>query len=159
MVSIMRPNLAVNTDAPSAALRGRRLPSSVRPQRGQTKEGHNIKLVLSAIVCLLATGCATMFRGIEQNVSVNTSPSGANIEFSNGQSCQSPCTIRTQRDKSLQITISKEGCETLKATMIPVLEFDGWFLGGLIDYGTGAVYSLRPNPLTVALLCERREAN
>jgi hypothetical protein len=88
---------------------------------------------------------------------VNTYPPGADIEFSNGQSCQSPCTIRVQREKFLQITISKEGCETQRATMVPAVEFDGWFLGGLIDYGTGAVYTLRPNPLTIVLVCEKRE--
>ena len=28
-------------------------------------------------------------------------------------------------------------------------------LGGLIDYGTGAVYDLQPNPMTVTLACEK----
>jgi hypothetical protein len=28
----------------------------------------------------------------------------------------------------------------------------GWF----IDYGTGAVYDLQPNPLTVSLVCEKK---
>jgi len=38
--------------------------------------------------------------------------------------------------------------------MIPVLSGAGAILGGLIDYGTGAVYDLQPNPLTITLDCE-----
>ena len=37
--------------------------------------------------------------------------------------------------------------------MIPTLSGGGVIMGGLIDYGTGAVYDLEPNPLTVTLAC------
>jgi hypothetical protein len=37
--------------------------------------------------------------------------------------------------------------------MIPTLGGAGVVLGGFIDYGTGAVYDLQPNPLTVTLDC------
>lgn len=37
--------------------------------------------------------------------------------------------------------------------MVPTLSGAGVILGGLIDYGTGAVYDLQPNPLTVTLAC------
>lgn len=105
-----------------------------------------------AAVCLLS-GCATIIRGTEQQVHVNTNPISAKIEFSNGQSCLSPCSIKTKRDQSLVITISKEGCSTQTATMIPTLAGGGVILGGIIDYGTGAVYDLQPNPLTITLAC------
>ena len=111
-----------------------------------------ITLVISA---LFLSGCATMIRGTEQQVSVNTSPVGADVQFSNGQSCKSPCTITTKRDQSLQITLTKEGCQTHSASMIPQLSGGGVLLGGIVDYGTGAVYDLQPNPLTVNLICEK----
>jgi hypothetical protein len=114
-----------------------------------------MKRILLVWVCCLVNGCATMIRGTEQPVSVNTNPPGAKVEFSNGQSCQSPCTIKTKRDQSLQITISKEDCQTQTATMIPMLAGAGVIWGGLIDYGTGAVYDLQPNPLTLTLACEK----
>jgi hypothetical protein len=110
-----------------------------------------------AVVCVAAlscTGaCATMVRGTDEQVSVNTDPVGAKVRFSNGQDCVGPCTIKAKRNQSLQITISKEGCATQTATMIPTLGGAGVILGGLIDYGTGAVYDLQPNPLTVTLAC------
>jgi len=37
--------------------------------------------------------------------------------------------------------------------MIPALPGAGAIWGGLIDYGTGAVYDLQPNPLFVKLTC------
>lgn len=46
-------------------------------------------LTLGSIALL--SGCATIIRGTEQQVNVNTNPIAAKIEFSNGQSCLSPC--------------------------------------------------------------------
>jgi hypothetical protein len=37
--------------------------------------------------------------------------------------------------------------------MIPTLAGAGAMLGGMIDYGTGAVYDLQPNPLFVKMTC------
>lgn len=119
------------------------------------------KISVMALCGMLATitGCATIIRGTEQQVHVNTNPVSAKIEFSNGQSCMSPCSIKTKRDQSLVITISKEGCSTQTATMIPTLAGGGVILGGLIDYGTGAVYDLQPNPLTITLACTTAVSN
>lgn len=102
------------------------------------------------------TGCATIIRGTEQEVAVNTHPVGANIQFSNGQSCISPCTIKTKRNQSLQLSITKDGCHQQTATMMPTLAGGGVIMGGLIDYGTGAVYDLQPNPMTVSLVCDKK---
>ena len=120
-----------------------------------------MKVIFLMMVCLFGTGCATMIRGTEQQVSVYTNPPGAKIEFSNGQSCQSPCTIVCKRKQSLQVTISKEGCQTQTVTMIPTLAIP--MFGGVgtallrgIDFATGAAYDLYPNPLTVTLTCEKK---
>jgi hypothetical protein len=109
-----------------------------------------IALAIASLLC----GCATIIRGTDEQVSVNTNPTGADLQFSNGQSCQSPCTIKVSRSQSLQINISKKQCQTQTATMIPTLAGGGVILGGLIDYGTGAVYDLQSNPLTVTLSCK-----
>lgn len=111
--------------------------------------------LLSGIALL--SGCATIIRGTEQEVFVNTNPIGAGIQFSNGQSCISPCSIKTKRNQSLQISISKDGCHQQTVTMMPTLAGGGVILGGLIDYGTGAVYDLQPNPLTISLICEKQQ--
>lgn len=105
------------------------------------------------VAALLLGGCATIVRGTEQQVAVNTAPIGAQVQFSNGRSCTSPCTVTVPRNQALTITISHPMCQTQTASMIPTLGGAGVILGGLIDYGTGAVYDLQPNPLTVTLAC------
>lgn len=109
--------------------------------------------VTSLGALILVAGCATIIRGTEQQITVNTNPVGADLQFSNGQSCQSPCSLKVARNQSLQINVSKPECQTQTATMIPVLAGAGVILGGLIDYGTGAVYDLQPNPLTLTMAC------
>lgn len=111
------------------------------------------KIAAIAASCLLLSGCATIIRGTEQQVSINTNPVGAHIQFSTGQSCETPCTMTVKRNASLQLDISKQGCATQTATMVPTLAGGGVILGSLVDYGTGAVYDLQPNPLTVTLNC------
>ena len=117
------------------------------------KYGGNVMNKLIVLLALLLPGCATVILGTEQDVAVNTHPPGASIQFSNGQSCTSPCRIHTSRSASLVITMVKDGCQTQTATMVPTLSGAGVVLGGLVDYGTGAVYDLQPNPLTVTLAC------
>jgi hypothetical protein len=51
------------------------------------------------------------------------------------------------------ITFSKSGCNNQMASVYPTLAGSGVILGGLIDYGTGAVYNLTPNPVVVSLNC------
>lgn len=114
-----------------------------------------MRLALFILVIALS-GCATVIRGTSQQVSINTAPVGANVTFSNGQSCVSPCQITAKRDQHLQITITKDGCHQQTATMIPSLSGAGVIWGGYIDYGTGAVYDLQPNPLTVSLICDNK---
>ena len=113
----------------------------------------SINLALVAVAAMNLAACATIVRGTDQQVSVNTDPVGATVRFSTGESCTGPCTIKAKRNQSLQINVSKSGCATQTATMVPTLAGAGVILGGLVDYGTGAVYDLQPNPLTVTLAC------
>ena len=116
-----------------------------------------MRLILFAALLVFSSGCATIVRGTKQQVSVNTNPVGASIQFSNGQSCLAPCSIVAPRDASLLVTVTKNGCQTQTATLVPTLSGGGVILGSLIDYGTGAVYDLQPNPLTLTLACEKPE--
>jgi uncharacterized protein YceK len=46
-----------------------------------------IKVFYSIFMLMLLSSCATMVRGTTQEVSVNTTPAGAHVQFSNGKSC------------------------------------------------------------------------
>jgi hypothetical protein len=107
--------------------------------------------VTAAVVAL--SGCATAIRGTEQDISIITDPPGAKVQISNGRDCVSPCNMKASRDQSLQLTITKEGCQTQSASMTRQLTGAGVLMGGVIDYATGAVYDLEPNPLNLKLVC------
>ena len=70
-----------------------------------------------------------------------------------------PCNIEAERKNTLQITVTHEGCNTFTTAMVPTLGGAGVMLGGLIDYGTGAVYDLQPNPLFVTLNCNNQDTS
>ena len=110
--------------------------------------------VSSALMCLiLLAGCATIVRGTEQDVTVDTVPSGAMVEFSNRQRCTSPCSIGAKRNQDLNVSISKEGCTSQTAFVRPRASAGSSLLGSLPDYATGAVYTLEPSQLSFMLLC------
>jgi hypothetical protein len=106
---------------------------------------------------IFLAGCATIIRGTEQNVTVDTVPSGARVEFSNGQSCTSPCSMPAKRNQALDVIISMEGCAAQTAFVRPRLSAGGGLLGGLPDYATGAIYDLEPSQLSFALTCANSE--
>ena len=116
-----------------------------------------ITLITLGFVGLIPiTGCATMIRGTIQSIVIDTDPPGAMVSLSDGRSWITPCTIEAERNKTLQITVEKPGCDTYTTTVMPTLAGAGVALGGLIDYRTGAVYDLQPNPLSIELACRIR---
>lgn len=109
---------------------------------------------LIATLCL-ASSCATMVRGTTEEVLFNTSPRGAKATLSNGATCVTPCSVVLKRNESVSVTFTRDGCDSHMASVFPVLAGAGVVLGGLIDYGTGAVYNLQPNPVVAALKCSQ----
>ena len=109
---------------------------------------------VSIVSILVATGCATMIRGTEEPLSITSDPDGATAKVSDGQSCKTPCQVTLKRNQSVLVKFEKEGCDTETLSVFPTLAGAGVILGGLIDYGTGAVYSLQPNPAHVILKCK-----
>ena len=97
--------------------------------------------------------CATMIRETHEPLQLSSSPEGAVAHISNGQSCTTPCAMDEERDSSFSITFSKDGCDPQTVSVFPTLAGAGVLLGGIIDYGTGAVYSLQPNPVVTTLKC------
>lgn len=107
-------------------------------------------VAIFAVMCL-CSGCATMIRGTEEMVQVTSEPSGAIAEASDGQKCVTPCQLKFKRNQTVQIKITKDGYQPQSMSVYPTLAGAGVLLGGVIDYGTGAVYSLTPNPCCALL--------
>src|SRR5262249_55066117 len=72
----------------------------------------------AALATLLAalSGCATMFRGDKQKVSLVTDPPGATLEV-DGTSYITPTSIELKRNKTHVITVTMKGYQGLTFTM------------------------------------------
>ena len=122
-------------------------------------------LFMLAVASLLFVGCATVTRGANETVMINTTPSGAQVETDLGLSCTStPCGLALPRKTGATLTISKPGCrtKTVEIKSIPSSEGSmymagnillGGFIGSSVDAQTGAANDLKPNPATINLSC------
>lgn len=106
----------------------------------------HVLYLLLLVGLIFPIGCATMIRGTTEPLYITSEPSGALAELSDGQKGPTPCQFVLKRNQSLNIKFSKDGYHSENVTVYPTLAGAGVILGGLIDYGTGAVYSLTPNP-------------
>ena len=111
-------------------------------------------VVLQIVLCgALLSGCATVVRGTTEPLFLNSTPHGATAKLSTGHSCMTPCQVVMDRDASFTVTFSRDGCQEEQVSVFPTLAGGGVLLGGIVDYGTGAVYSLKPNPAVATLSC------
>ena len=115
-----------------------------------------------AFFTLLLSNCATITRGRNQAFTITSEPSGADVRFSTGLACSTPCTLEVKRKPGFAVTVSKDGYETQTANVVSQISGGGGaamagnvLLGGLIgagvDASTGAMNELVPNPLHVVL--------
>jgi hypothetical protein len=130
------------------------------------------KFALAALpLAMSAAACATVTRGMHEAFTVETEPSGAMVETSNGLHCEAtPCTFaRVERKAEFTVTITKPGYRTWTGNVTHHTAGAGAagmagnvLVGGLIGVGvdatSGATQDLTPNPLHVALETEAAEA-
>jgi len=107
---------------------------------------------------LLGAGCESLGRGTEQEVVIETSPTGAAILLSDGQRCASPCRLTVPRYHVQLATISKPGCRSSLARLNPsVTGSPGWdgpdLYRTVYDYQLGGAYDIESVPLEVTLTC------
>jgi len=123
-------------------------------------------IVFSGIVALLLvlfSGCATVTRGTNDLLVVESEPPGATVKVSNGMVGTTPTSFKLPRKNDVHLTISKEGYETLEVDVRSGVSGGGAagmagnvLVGGLIGMGvdavSGATKSLLPNPVQVTLV-------
>jgi PEGA domain len=118
-----------------------------------------------AALAVALSGCASITRGTTENISIASSPSGAEATITGlevSTACVTPCAIIAKRNADIAVTFAKEGYEpqTVQLTTeVPgtgAAGFAGNLLaGGLIGMGvdaaTGAATDHKPNPVIVTL--------
>ena len=119
------------------------------------------------IVALAAAlgGCASVTRGTTENISIASTPAGAEATISGLEvptTCTTPCAIVAKRSADISITFAKPGYQTEVVTLtkeVPVNGAAGFagniLAGGLIGMGvdaaTGAAQDHKPNPVMMTL--------
>ena len=113
-------------------------------------------------VALTLAGCATVVLGAHESFQIVSSPAGARVQLSTGDSCTTPCTLQLPRAVAFQARVSLPGYAT---QILPVASrtsvggavgfLGNGVLGGVVGAGedleSGAMRSLSPNPLSVRL--------
>jgi hypothetical protein len=114
-------------------------------------------------LCAVMGGCASITRGTTENISLASTPSGAEATITGLEvptACVTPCAIVAKRNADVAVTFQKEGYEpqTVQLTTeVPATGAAGFagniIAGGLVGMGvdavTGAATDHKPNPVVV----------
>lgn len=118
----------------------------------------SIKLLAAiAGVILTLSGCATVTRGTEEALVIESEPSGAQVKLSNGMTGTTPTSFKVKRKDNLIVTVSKQGYETASINVTSQVAgaggaamagnvLVGGIIGAAVDASTGAMNELKPNP-------------
>lgn len=112
-------------------------------------------------------GCATITRGSNDTLQVNSTPSGAQVKMSDGQTCaNTPCAFKVPRKSELNVLVTKEGCQHQQIRVTNKVAgggsaamagnvLAGGLIGAGVDASSGAMLDLVPNPVEITLDCRR----
>jgi hypothetical protein len=119
------------------------------------------------VVALAAAlgGCASVTRGTMENISISSTPSGAEATITGldvPTACVTPCAIVAKRNADITVSFAKEGFEpevvqlTKEVPATGAAGFAGNIVaGGLVGMGvdavTGAAQDHKPNPVIVTM--------
>ncbi len=114
--------------------------------------------VMVALAATSLSGCATVVHGANDDLKFRSSPTGAKVQITNGQSCTTPCKIKVKRKYDLRADFLLEG---YKPTYVLVQSkmsgaavgnlLLGGIIGGVVDGSNGASNRLVPSPVNVKL--------
>lgn len=121
------------------------------------------KIIGALSLTILLSSCATLVRGVHEDLKILSEPVGAEVYLSTGEKGVTPATFRKRRrGNSFLVTITKPGyySQTVtvksRASAIGAAATAGNVadagLGVAVDAGTGAWDSLYPNPISVRLV-------
>jgi hypothetical protein len=115
-----------------------------------------------AALSVMLGGCASVTRGTTENISISSTPSGAEAVVSGldvPRTCTTPCAVVAKRSADISITFQKEGYESQVVQLtreVPATGAAGFagniIAGGLgVDAVTGAATDHKPNPVIVTM--------
>src|SRR3989440_6189268 len=120
------------------------------------------KIIGAIAVATTLSSCATVIRGVHEELKVVSNPSGADVNLSSGERGVTPATFVKRRRDNFQVTVSKPGYYSQTVIVRSRASAPGAAatagnvatggVGVAVDAGTGAWNSLYPNPVSVQLV-------
>ncbi len=117
-----------------------------------------LQLVIMATVISLASGCASIVTGTDQQLTFNSEPDEATVTVSGRVLGKTPLTVQVDKGTNQAFTFEKEGYKThtaqLSTTTNPWFFGNillGGFLGSTTDGVSGAIYEFSPDQYFVTL--------
>jgi len=121
---------------------------------------------------IVAAGCATIMKGTDQEIRVNSTPVGAKVTIKTMGGVQvyeglTPVKAKIPRKNEYTVTVALEGYKEVTSN-ITHESIEGWFWGNLIcggvigivvDVVNGAMHHLGPEEISVVLVTAYREGN
>lgn len=124
----------------------------------------NLSIIISIFFLISHSGCATIVSGESSDLKINSNPSGADVYINDIKMGSTPMIADLERKQRHIIKLIKEGYA--EETRMTRKGFNWWFLGNIIfggiigiiiDFATGAVYSLQPENVNVSLTGKKTE--
>ena len=110
------------------------------------------------LLLILITGCASMISTEYKEIPVNSYPDGAKVTVDNKDRGKTPTLVKLHRAERHVIKIEKKGY--VPETVYTRRGFNGWVIpsivlppiyGIILDYASGAGYSIKPKKINVTL--------
>lgn len=119
------------------------------------------KIIILVLMLITTSGCAGMFNGSTQDVSITTFPAHAQITIDSqpGNTLMSPVTVELDRDKIHRIRAVADGYQPSIVSVTPrtdgvavAIDCLAWLCIPLIfDWPMGAIKELAPDNVTIVL--------
>jgi hypothetical protein len=124
-----------------------------------------MRIVGVAALCAVVGGCASVARGTTENISIASTPAGAEATISGldvPTACVTPCSVVVKRNADISVSFQKEGYAPQVVPLTKEIQGAGaagfagnLLVGGLVGMGvdavTGAATDHKPNPVAVTL--------
>lgn len=119
-----------------------------------------LRLIIIAGFCMSIVGCATIFKGSNADIRVNSSPAGATILANGINKGVTPQTLSLKRNQNYILEFKRDGYEDIKLEVNKKFDIGttvvgnivSWaLLGIVVDVASGAAYSLDPADLQANL--------
>jgi len=120
---------------------------------------NKLNVIIVLITCaFLLTSCASIINGTTQEISVGSSPAGAEVYIDGELAGYTPTKVEVTRKESHLVTLAKPGFHTQNVSLQPVMSaavlgnvIAGGFIGWGVDAVSGAQYRICPETVNVNL--------